>query len=247
MNEEEMVRLLPEARKFARPPISNFHVGAVGLGASGALYLGANLEIGGNALNQTVHAEQAVIANAHAHEEKGLVAIATTAAPCGHCRQFLNEVNEAMRVVIEGQPTRMLSDLLPSSFGPKDLGVNGNMFNSAPLELRVRSNDGLTQAAVRAASRAYAPYSKSHSGCAIAMKSGRTVAGSYLENAAFNPSLSPLQAALVNAVIAGEDLASIERAVLVERGNAPITQRAATEAALAALSPKARLDVVHAL
>src|SRR5581483_10504858 len=133
-----------------------------------------------------------------------------------------------------------------SSFGPKDLGIAGGMFSSAPFPLRIDARDDLTRAAAQAAARAYAPYSKSPSGCAIATKGARIFAGSYLENAAFNPSLSPLQSALVNLLLAGADLASIERVVLVEKKNAAISQRAATEAALTALSPTARLVVMTA-
>src|SRR5206468_5952186 len=53
-----------------------------------------------------------------------------------------------------------------------------------------------THAALDAARKAYAPYSKSPSGVAIRSASGRTYRGSYIENVAFNPSLSPLQVAL---------------------------------------------------
>ena len=64
-----MVELIPVARSYARPPISHYQVGAVGLGRSGDLYLGVNLEFDRQALNQTVHGEQFVTANAMAHGE----------------------------------------------------------------------------------------------------------------------------------------------------------------------------------
>jgi cytidine deaminase len=120
------------------------------------------------------------------------------------------------------------------------------MFSSAPARLRLDGGDELTRAALQAASRAYAPYSKAPSGCAVATKSGRTFAGSYLENAAFNPSLSPLQAALINCGFAGEDFAAINRVVLVEMKNASISQSANTKAVLAAVAPHARFDLVTA-
>ena len=245
--DKRMLALLPEAKKHARPPISNFFVGAVGLGASGALYLGANFEVPGNPLNQSVHAEQSVVANAFSKGEKGLAALAVTHAPCGHCRQFLNEITGAasLRIVIEGQEARTLADLLPASFGPADLGNKSGMLDSEPAKLRFASgdHDDLSRAALQAASRAYAPYSKSPSGCAIAMKSGHVYSGSYLENAAFNPSLAPLQVAIVNAVFAGEDVATIQRVVLVELKDATISQMATTKAVLEAIAPHARLDV----
>src|SRR6185369_7517369 len=52
-----MLDRLAEAQSYARPLLTNFRVGAVVRGTSGALYLGANLEFPGVGLNQTVHAE----------------------------------------------------------------------------------------------------------------------------------------------------------------------------------------------
>ena len=49
-----MVELLLLARTYARPRLSEFHVGAVVRGASGGLDLGANIEIPGQALVLTV-------------------------------------------------------------------------------------------------------------------------------------------------------------------------------------------------
>lgn len=249
--DEVMLRMLPIARHFSHAPISNFHVGAVALGASGALYPGANLEFAGVPLNQTVHAEQSTIANASANGERGISALAVTAAPCGHCRQFLNELagGGAIRIIVEGQPPRSLADLLPASFGPRDLGIDTGMLAAPPVELRFADpkNDALIKQALDAASRSWAPYTKALAGCALRTSSGRTFTGSYLENAAFNPALPPLQSALVSAVSAGEDPASIERAVLVEVDNAVISHRAATEAVIETSCPRARLEVLRAL
>lgn len=248
--EKLMLAMLPVARHFAKAPISSFHVGAVAHGASGALYLGANFEVPGIALNQTIHAEQSSIANAYGHREHGIVALAVTDAPCGHCRQFMNEITDAgaIRVIVKGQPIRTLPELLPSSFGPRDLGVKAGMFTAASETLRLLSpnRDVPARAALDAATRAYAPYTKAPSGCAVTTGSGRVFAGSYLENAAFNPSLSPLQSALVNVVFGGEDPASIRSVTLVEVRDAVISQRPATEAVLGALVPSAHLAVLPA-
>lgn len=84
--------LVPFAKRFARPPISLYHVGIAGLGKSGTIYLGVNLEFLGLPLSQAVHGEQFLVANARNHGEKELVMIALSAAPCGHCRQFLYEM-----------------------------------------------------------------------------------------------------------------------------------------------------------
>lgn len=57
------------------------------------MYLGTNTEMQGLPLNATIHAEQfAMVIALQAGE--GIISFAATAAPCGHCRQFLNELRE---------------------------------------------------------------------------------------------------------------------------------------------------------
>ena len=60
-----------------------------------------------------------------------------------------------------------------------------------------------TKAALQQAVQSYAPYSHCPSGLAIATAGGAVYSGPYLESAAFNPSLGPLQAAVIDAVIDG--------------------------------------------
>ena len=212
----DLVSLLPEAAALAKPPISHFHVGAVARGTSGKTYLGANLEFAGEALSFTVHAEQSAVVNAWMHGESGIDVIATSAAPCGYCRQFLNELLTAPRllVVMPGE-TRPLRELLPSSFGPRDLGISGGLLAPQDHRLTIEERDDLAQAALAAANMSYAPYSKSYAGVALRTHDGATVTGAYAENAAFNPSLSPLQAALSQLNLGGGRWADIAEAVLV--------------------------------
>lgn len=246
-----MTELLPVARTYSKPPISNFFVGAFALGASGALYPGANFEVPRNGLNQAIHAEQSAIANAFGHGETGITAIAVTAAPCGHCRQFLNEIagGEEIRILTLDDQPWPLKSLLPAAFGPRDLDQKDAMFTAAstPLRLAVSGGDPLIQQALAAAERSYAPYSRSPSGCAIEMNSGVIVSGSYLENAAFNPSLAPLQAALVAAVMHQEEPENIKRLVVVETNGAMISHQAESRMVIAALAPHARFDAVTAV
>src|SRR5258706_5905267 len=119
-----MVDLLPLARIYSRPPISNYLVGAVACGISGNLYLGANIEIPGHSLGFSVHGEQFALSNAYMHSEQGITAIAVTAAPCGHCRQFMNEIAPSgdIQVLIADSPAVKLAALFPMAFGPEDLG-----------------------------------------------------------------------------------------------------------------------------
>ncbi|XNM78622.1 hypothetical protein ACLK19_14305 [Escherichia coli] len=59
--------------------------------------------------------------------------------------------------------------------------------------------------AIAAADRSHMPYSKSPSGVALECKDGRIFSGSYAENAAFNPTLPPLQGALILLNLKGYD------------------------------------------
>jgi cytidine deaminase len=245
---ELMLALLPLARTLARPPISNFYVGAVARGVSGDVYLGANLEIPNQALGYSVHAEQSSIANCYMHADEGVAAIAVTAAPCGHCRQFMNELSPVrdIDILVQGSVPTKLSTLLPSSFGPKDLGGSG-AFPIKHVNLTMpKSDDAATMAALDAARMSYAPYSKSPSGIGIATHSGRVFKGTYFENAAFNPSLPPLETALLALIAAREEFAAIDRVVLVEVESATITQRQTTETVLSSVAPKVKLQIVNA-
>lgn len=254
--------LLPLAREYARPPLSAFRVGAVALGASGTIYFGANLEVP-TALNQSVHAEQAAVANAFSHDDTGIDAIAVTAAPCGHCRQFLNEIRGADRIdiLVSGEPTRRLADLLPSSFGPADLGMQGGLFSGSgdpgtgsrkrgtgsrePGAGNVEEDpDPLIAAAMAGAVRSYAPHSKARSGCAVALKDGSVISGSYLENAAFNPSLGPLHAVLVGMSMRRRPYDAIARVVLVEEPGASISQLETAQMVLNAFTLPVKVERV---
>ena len=243
-----MVDLLPLARTCSRPPISDYYVGAVARGASGHLYLGANIEIPGHSLGFSVHGEQFALSNAYMHGESGIAAIAVTAAPCGHCRQFITEMAPSgdVQILIAGQAPTRLNVLLPMAFGPKDLGFKEGALpvRETNLARPAGTSDEVILAAFDAARRSYAPYSKSHSGVAIAVQSGRIFRGSYIENVAFNPSLSPLQTALAALLVAGESFSSIRRVALVETSGTAISQKSVTEAALGALAPEATFTVL---
>jgi cytidine deaminase len=248
--DELMVSLLPQARLASRPPLSDYHVGAVIQGASHSLYLGANIEVPGQTLGLAVHAEQAAIANAYMHGENSVTALAVTAAPCGHCRQFLNEMapDGALRILLPGAAPTTLAALLPMAFGPKDLGrTQGALpIHELQLSLPKESRDNLVIAALAAARRSYSPYTKSPSGVAVLTAAGRIFAGSYIENVAFNPSLSPLQTALAGLFADGENATSIVRVILIEAEDARISQHSSTQATLASLAPSAKLEILRA-
>jgi cytidine deaminase len=210
--DELMSALLPRAAQRALPPISNFFVGAVARGTSGALYYGANLEFPGAGLGASVHAEQSAFVNAWTHGESGIERIAVTAAPCGHCRQFLTEISP--RIEISMGSEAVLEELLPHAFGPLSLGSAETLMKGGIQTITTSESGELADAARDAACRSYAPYSRSWAGVAIRCASGGIYAAPYAENAAFNPSLPPLQGALALAALAGEPL-ELREAVLV--------------------------------
>ncbi len=241
---ELLHQLVPIAKTYARPPISHYQVGAAALSKSGTIYLGVNLEFFGIPLNEAVHGEQFVVCNARSHGETELVAIALSAAPCGHCRQFLNEIGqrEGLVILTPNSPPQTLAELLPQSFGPIDLGITGDLMSAAqPAATEYASS--LLDKACEAARISYAPYTHSKSGVAIEMRNGKIYTGSYLENAAYNPTLSPFQAALVALVVAGENYGDIQQVILVEQTKAKISHAASVKALLHALAPEAHLTL----
>jgi len=258
-----MKRLLPLARLYSRTPISGFQVGAVAKAQllnhadDFALFLGANIEFPAQALTQTIHAEQSAVVNAWLQGADKIEAIAVTAAPCGHCRQFLYELDgsDDLKIILHNQPSgktsrHRLDDFLPEAFGPRELGqAAGSMAASARpanLALHSPSDDVLVQKALTAAAQSYAPYSQNHAGCAVQTDKGKIYSGPYVENVAFNPSLSPLHTAVIQMTM--ENLESdykITRAVLVEKFTS-ISQCSICEQLLRTIAPDVGLEYYEA-
>ena len=251
--EDLMLALLPIASTWAVAPISAFTVGAVARTRDSALYLGANLEICGLPLNQTIHAEQAAIMNAWHRGAKEILSIAVSAAPCGYCRQFLYELNQSRELSIitlarENQTHHrfLLSDLLPDAFGPADLnvtsGLNAFSENSVNLKLQLPTEDPVILEALKASEKSYAPYTQNYSGCSIRTSDNDIYIGRYAENAAYNPGLSPLQSAIAGMnLYQTSDQLKIDRAVLVEHPSKCI-QKGITELVLASFAPGVPLE-----
>jgi cytidine deaminase len=81
---------------------------------------------------------------------------------------------------------------------------------------------------------------------AIRSAGGRIYRGSYIENVAFNPSLSPLQVALAAMIAAGERYSAISAVTLVEVEGAKISQKDVTQVVLGAIAPGAKLNTAVA-
>lgn len=241
LSQEELLRqLVPIAQTYAKPAISNYYVGASVLGRSGAIYLGANLEFARAPLSQTVHAEQFAIALAHIHGETGIQAIAISASPCGHCRQFMQEIGDRNIVVYsECFPTQTLGELLPNAFSPDDLGLEGNMLSQRWEDFVVTMDYSSRTLALIACLHSYAPYSNAKAGVALQTEDGRIYTGSYLENVGFNPSLPPVQSALVALIADGREYNEIQNAFLMESVDGLVNHEIPTRFLLRAIAPKA--------
>lgn len=199
---------VPVASLFSVAPISKFYVGAVALGITEQgdrqFYFGANVEFSHQALSLVVHAEQSAINNAWLNGASRIVKIAISDAPCGYCRQFMNELNTADSLDIH-LPERdfTLRELLPNAFGPKDLGNKVSLLSSASQAVNFIDVDNIDQKLVMTASNSYVPYTSNYSAVKIATYEHGDFYGGYAENAAYSPSLSPLQSALSQLYLAG--------------------------------------------
>ena len=261
-----MMQLLPVARVYTVVPVSRYPVGAVAAGMPNpdtglcSLYLGANFEFANLALSFTVHAEQAATNNAWLNGEQGLQSLAISDPPCGYCRQFLSELITApqLSILLPTDPdsdtftSTPLSTLLPVPFGPRDFHVIGGLMepglcthnlalDNAPI------GDLLITAALQAASSSYAPYqtgdSFNYAGVAVQLQDGSIYAGRHAENAAYNPSLSPLGSALafMNMAQPLQARRKVIRCLMVEVPTI-ISQRSATAAFVAAYAPGVQLE-----
>lgn len=125
---EALVSAARNARERAYAPYSRFTVGAALLAEDGTVITGGNVENASYGLG--ICAERSAVVRAIAQGHRAFTAIAvagperTAAAPCGACRQVLNEFNPRMTVAFttaEGVERTTLDALLPHAFGPANL------------------------------------------------------------------------------------------------------------------------------
>ncbi|MGF1694100.1 cytidine deaminase [Vibrio lamellibrachiae] len=233
------VALLPFAAAYSYAPLSNFYVGAIVRGLTGRLYFGANVEIFGVQLGQTVHAEQSAISHAWMKGEEGISDITINFSPCGHCRQFMNELTTADNLVIQlpQREQKTLQQYLPESFGPADLGITTGLMSKLDHKHTCKDDDELVAIALQRLNSSHAPYTNNLSGVALRLSNGKVYSGAYAENAAFNPSLPPLQVAIIQLLLDGASIDDIETAALVEMNEGSISHVADTQATLEAINP----------
>jgi cytidine deaminase len=136
ISDDRLRDLLDAARAVrakAYAPYSRFQVGAALLGGDGRIYAAANVENAAFPQSQCAEASAiGVMVAAGCHEIVAAMVVADAVgddavAPCGGCRQRLSEfAAPEMLVHMADQSgikaSRSIGELLPFSFGPKQLG-----------------------------------------------------------------------------------------------------------------------------
>lgn len=131
--DDETFRTLIEAARLASEaaysPYSRFRVGASVLGEDGTIVSGCNVENASYGL--TICAERNAVFAGVAQGMRVVWAVviytptAEPTAPCGACRQVINEFGPEAEIVSvcdgPGVIRRRLSELLPEAFGPGNL------------------------------------------------------------------------------------------------------------------------------
>ncbi len=104
--------LLPLAAACARPDLSHFNVGAIARGVSGRWYFGGNMGFSALPCSRPFTRNRAPSAM-RLRGETSLRAITVNYTPCGHCRQFMNELNSglALRIHLPGREAHALSTI----------------------------------------------------------------------------------------------------------------------------------------
>lgn len=159
-----------------------------------------------------------------------------------------------------------LGQLLPMRFKPADL-LDDEEFSplllpqSNPIELTTQSQIQIdawksqnrhdlveaAEAALKECQDSYSPYSKCPAGVAIISgDDGEVYSGGYIESAAFNPSLMPLQCAIIDAVIDGMPCYTrMKAAVLVELEEGAVQHQMSMRVMLQQIAPEAEFVVLN--
>lgn len=215
------------ASKHATVPVSGYKVGACAKGTKG-YYFGCNYEFADYPLSMTVHGEQSSIMNAFMNKETKVTKLAVNEPPCGYCRQFLVELGNpkdlTLVVPVSDKDARVitytLEELLPENFGPANLGLNVSLFAPRDKKLTIanppRQVDAvLLEAATNAASRSYSPYTNISYGLVVKLSTMLSFSMPAVENAAYNPSLTPMRALLSLLKLYGQNPQNITNVITV--------------------------------
>lgn len=249
--DDVMLLGLGVAQTLARPPISDFHVGAIGLEAeTGNLILGGNVEFPGSHLGTTIHGEGFVFTRAFSRGTSIKRIALGEAHPCGHCRQYLSEFafGPELELIDPLGHCLTLGDLYPWPFDSRYLGQPGALpgavnFPSLKPQGQLRQAAGIAPL-IAAGSRSHAPYSGCPAAIMLSMADGQLITGAAIESVAFNPTVGPLQAALIELVAHGYAFTDIVRTTLGTVVDGSVDYSMSTRNLLAVIAPAASLDIL---
>jgi cytidine deaminase len=245
-----MCLLLDTAKDMARPGISNFFVGAVGLEAeTGNLILGGNVEFPGTHLGFTLHGEGFVFTRAMSRGSNISVIAIGEAHPCAHCRQCLAEyaASDKLELIDPLGHTLRLNQLYPWPFDPDYLGESGAVPGRELWPALRFDGDAafpVSDALLAAGRRSHSPYSKCPGAVLLHLRDGNLVSGLAVESVAFNPTIHPAQAAMVDLLAHGYSYADIVGASLGTVRGGDVDYAASTRELLGRLAPEAPVVVL---
>jgi cytidine deaminase len=131
MTQNELIAHAFAAMKNAYAPYSKYHVGACVLCSDGNYFYGANVENASYGLTNCGERSALFAAYSKGYRKDDIIALAivsdgdTLAAPCGACRQVINELMHRNCPIYlsngKESMTTSISELLPMAFGQQDL------------------------------------------------------------------------------------------------------------------------------
>ncbi|AEE85655.1 cytidine deaminase 4 (CDA4) [Arabidopsis thaliana] len=219
----DLVKLEEEAMILARAPISGVQDAVLGLASSDRIFLGVNVEFEGLPLHHSISAEQFLVANLALNFEQELHACLIPS------RFYLESFEEDVPLLLVPQNNRL---------------AHSDPFSAAEICSNPEHCSHLKCRALTAANKSNAQYSKCPSGVALICE-GEVYGGWCIESAAYNLSLGPVQAALVDFMARGEGkgFEMITGAVLVEMNDAKVSQEATARILLKTIAPGCNFSV----
>jgi cytidine deaminase len=237
---------LEQLKKLAKPLVSGYKVSCI-VQTETIDYDGINVEI---TPQYNIHAEQSAIHNAIVNGATQIKSIYLQDSPCGHCRQFINEIDENIEIFFKGETVK-IKDLIPNSFGQEELlgkKVSPFVEFSNPIEHFVNPMDYIDDIKESIAAFEYmcsfSPYTKSNCGLIISTDNS-LFRGRYIEAAAFNMSVLPIMGAFSQFFLSGNDIYSIRDVILVENKNRPVNHGKITKEILSYLQIEDKLKVIQ--
>lgn len=241
-----MKNKLEQIKSLAKPFVSGYKVSCV-VESGGNYYDGINVEI---TPQYNIHAEQTAIHNAIINGVTKIEKIYLQDSPCGHCRQFINEIDENIEVYFKNNILK-IKDLIPKSFGQEELlGKKEVPFLkfSNPIQNFVNPMDHINDIKDSIATfehmSSFSPYTKSSCGVVI-VTDNNFFRGRYIEAAAFNMSVLPIMGAISQFFLSGSDLKEIREIILVENKNKPINHGKITKEILSYLELEDKLKIIQ--